>query len=345
MARLESLMKPSLHPALVNDPLGDPGLLIHFMYEKRALLFDLGDLSALSHADLLKVSHVFVSHTHIDHFIGFDRLLRMVFGRGKVLTLYGPKNFIANVAGKLAGFTWNLVERYDETITLRVKEVHEDHMRCATFRGADRFQPSDETEEPWVDSVILDEPAFAVHCAILEHRTPCLGFALQEKFHININKDQLVRLNFRPGPWLNELKRHIFEGAPESQMIPVPLAGSDETVDHSLEELKKALVEITPGQKIAYVVDTVFNEENNARIVNLVKGADVFFCESPFVAEEEERARDRCHLTARQAGLLARQAEVKHLTVFHFSARHTHQTALLYQQAEEAFKNGEAPAP
>lgn len=339
-------MKPNLQPALVNDPLGDPGLMIRFRYEKRVLLFDLGDLSAVSHADLLKVSHVFVSHTHIDHFIGFDRLLRMVFGRGKVLTLYGPKNFIANVAGKLAGFTWNLVDRYNESITLQVKEVHEDHMQCATFRAADRFQRSDEKVEPLQDSVILDEPAFAMHCAILEHRTPCLGFALKEKFHVNIKKDQLVRLNFRPGPWLNELKRGVFEGAPESQMIPVLLAGSGKTEDRSLGYLKKALVEITPGQKIAYVVDTVFNEENNARIVGLVKDADVFFCESPFVAEEEERARDRCHLTARQAGLLARQAGVKQLRVFHFSARHTHQTALLYQQAEEAFHPpGEASVP
>ncbi len=338
-------MKPNLHPSLVNDPLGDPGLLVRFMYEKRALLFDLGDLAAVSNADLLKVSHVFVSHTHIDHFIGFDRLLRVVFGRGKVLTLYGPQNFIANVEGKLAGFTWNLVERYDESITLQVKEVHEDHMRCATFRAADRFKRSDEKKEPLPDSVILDEPVFAVHCAILEHRTPCLGFAIKEKFHVNINKDQLVRLNFSPGPWLNALKQNIFEDAPESRMIPVLLAGTGETVDHSLGDLKKELVEITAGQKIAYVVDTVFNEANNARIVRLVEGADVFFCESPFVAEEEERARDRCHLTSRQAGLLARQAGVKQLTVFHFSAKHTHQTDLLYRQAEEAFRGPSVPPP
>jgi peptide chain release factor 2 len=106
-------MKPILHPSLVNDPLGDPGLFVQFLYEKRAFLFDMGDQSPLTNADLLKVSHVFVSHTHIDHFIGFDRFLRTVFGREKTITLYGPENFIANVEGKLAGFTWNLVDRYE----------------------------------------------------------------------------------------------------------------------------------------------------------------------------------------------------------------------------------------
>ena len=102
-------MKSTLCASLVNDPFGDPGLLVQFLFQKRSLLFDLGDISPLSNAELLKVSHVFVSHTHIDHFIGFDRLLRTFFGREKTLTFYGPENFIKNVEGKLAGFTWNLV--------------------------------------------------------------------------------------------------------------------------------------------------------------------------------------------------------------------------------------------
>jgi len=333
-------MKPILHPSLVNDPLGDPGLFVRFLYEKRALLFDLGDLSPLTNADLLKVTHVFVSHTHIDHFIGFDRFLRIVFGREKTITLYGPENFIANVEGKLAGFTWNLVDRYEESLTLEVVEVHPNRLRKATFRAIERFQRSDEREEPFNDGLILDEPVLSVSTEILEHRVPCLGFALKEKFHVNINKDGLTAMHLEPGEWLNRVKQSIYEGASDNLPVQVPVGvnGAQEVQEYSLGTLKEKLVTITPGQKIAYITDTVYTPENIPRIVNLVREADLLFCESPFIAEEEDRARDRCHLTTRQAGLLAKEAGVKQLKTFHYSKRHSHQTDRLVREAQETFR-------
>ena len=333
-------MKPILHPSLVNDPLGDPGLFVQFLYEKRAFLFDLGDLSPLTNADLLKVTHVFVSHTHIDHFIGFDHFLRVVFGREKTITLYGPENFIANVQGKLAGFTWNLVDRYDESLTLEVVEVHPDRLQKATFRAMERFQKTDEREEPFNGGLVLDEPAISVATEILEHRVPCLGFVLKEKFHVNINKDELTAMHMEPGAWLNEVKQNIYEGASDDLPVQVPVGvnGTQELREYSLGALKKKLVTITPGQKIAYITDTVYTPDNTRRIVNLIREADVLFCETPFIAEEEDRARDRCHLTTRQAGLLAKAAGVKQLKVFHFSKRHSHQTDRLVREAEETFR-------
>lgn len=331
-------MKPILHPRLVNDVFGDPGLQVSFLYEKRALLFDLGDISAIPNSTLLKVTDVFVSHTHIDHFIGFDHLLRIVFGRGKTIRLYGPENFIANVEGKLAGFTWNLVDKYNESISLEVVEVREDHLLKARFRAIDKFKRSDESREPFENGILLDEPAFTVHTAILEHRVPCLGFAVKEMFHVNVRKDRLTALKFSSGPWLNELKRFIFEGKPDDFMVPVLVNGGKETREVALGPLKEDLLFISPGQKIAYVTDTVYNEENKNRIVDLIAEADVFFCESPFLAEEEERGAERRHLTSRQAGLLAGEARVKQLRTFHFSPKHKGRESQLRAEAEDAFQ-------
>ncbi len=101
-------MNPSFSTYLVNPPFGDPGLYVEIRWARRALLFDLGDNTALSPTRLLRAMDVFVSHTHMDHFIGFDRLLRIALGRGKTLRLYGPPGLIANIDGKLRGYTWNL---------------------------------------------------------------------------------------------------------------------------------------------------------------------------------------------------------------------------------------------
>ena len=68
-------MASSFAPRLVNGPFGDPGLLVELRWQGSAVLFDLGRNDGLPAAELLKVSHVFVSHTHMDHFIGFETIV------------------------------------------------------------------------------------------------------------------------------------------------------------------------------------------------------------------------------------------------------------------------------
>ena len=333
-------MKSILSASLVNDPFGDPGMFVQFLFQKRALLFDLGDISPLSNAELLKVSHVFVSHTHIDHFIGFDRLLRTFFGREKTLTFYGPKNFIKNVEGKLAGFTWNLVDRYEESLTIEVVEVREEKLIKASFRAIDKFKLTNKKEFELQGGVILEDPSVKVRAVILEHRVPCLGFCLEEKLHVNINKGRLEEMRVAEGAWLNELKKAVLQEEQDTYSIDVPFkldkkAGMKSI---SLGQLKEDLVDVSPGQKIGYVVDTVYNEPNKQRIIELIKYADIFFCESPFLADEESRGQERFHLTSHQAGSLAREACVKKLRVFHFSRKHIPHRERFYKEAEAAFQ-------
>ena len=78
-------MTPSFSSYLVNDPFGDAGLYVEIKWARRALLFDLGENDALGPTRLLRANDLFISHTHMDHFIGFDRLLRIALGRNKTL--------------------------------------------------------------------------------------------------------------------------------------------------------------------------------------------------------------------------------------------------------------------
>ena len=91
---------------------------MEFMYDKRAMLLDLGDLLPLSDRSLLNVRHIFVSHTHMDHFAGLDRIIRILLGRDRTLHLFGPEGFIDRVSHRLASYTWNLVERYSGVLEL-----------------------------------------------------------------------------------------------------------------------------------------------------------------------------------------------------------------------------------
>src|SRR5208337_210302 len=106
--RVKLPMRPLLHPFLVNGRSGDPALYVETLFEKGAIMFDLGDISDLSPRKILRLEHVFVSHAHIDHFFGFDRLLRFLVGRDKVIRLFGTEGFIAQVHHKLAAYRWNL---------------------------------------------------------------------------------------------------------------------------------------------------------------------------------------------------------------------------------------------
>jgi len=333
-------MTPSFSPYLVNDRFGDPGLYVEVRWSRRALLFDLGDNASLSPSRLLRAQDIFVSHTHMDHFIGFDRLVRVALGRGKHLRLYGPPGLIENIQGKLRGYTWNLVDGYP--LTIEAREYHPAHIQPAHFQAKDAFICQLEAPITGDHSqifTVLQEPALLVKAVALNHRIPSLAFAMEEPFHININKVRLHEAGLPVGSWLKEVKQLIWDGAPDSHTFSATLY-----VEHRKEErtfelgtLKKEFTTITRGQKIAYVVDCRYDAENEKKIIQLCRGADTLFCEAPFLESDREKAANRYHLTANQAGILGRKAEVQQLVVFHFSPRYTGQGDLLQQEAMQAF--------
>lgn len=329
-------MKPLLHAEFVNSPFEDPALFVEILWEHRALLFDLGEIGAFRPAKLLKISHAFVSHTHIDHFVGFDTLVRLMLNREKALKIFGPPGFLANVQGKLAGYTWNLTEGYPFSVI--AAEVHPDRVISETFRSRHRFIPEERKETPFI-GILEEDSHLRISTTHLDHFIPSLAFILEEQFHINVNKERLAERGLSIGPWLKEMKDALWRGESGDLRLKVPLEGGGgvEEKEFPLEGLKET-VTLTPGQKIAYVADCRFTEENASRIVHLTAGADLFFCEAGFLERDRQRAEERGHLTARQAGELARRAKAKKLQVFHFSPKYEKEAHLLYREAEEAFR-------
>jgi ribonuclease Z len=338
---LRGNMRPMLMPQLVNPAFGDPGLYVDFRNERRALLFDIGDIGALAPRKLLRLSHVFVSHTHMDHFMGFDALLRVSLGRDVAVRLFGPPGFVDQVAHKLAAYTWNLVESYPGDFSVLASELSpEGRLASARFRCRRRFE-RETLEGASIDGgILVDEPGFRVRTAFLEHRTPCLAFALEEKAHVNVWKNRLDEMGLPVGPWIRELKEAVLRGAADDTPVRASWKENGERRERvvALGELKARALQIVPGEKLCYVTDAAFSEQNARRIAALAKEADLLFIESVFLHEDADQAQMKRHLTARQAGEIARAAGAKVIVPFHFSPRYAERESELRAELEHAFR-------
>ena len=336
-------MRPTYLPRLVNDPFQDPALFIPFLFEKRALLFDMGNLNRLPPREILRITHGFVTHTHMDHFAGFDRLLRLFLDRRKSLHLFGPAHFLQNIEGKLAGYTWNLVTNDADRFVLTATEVHPDHTLTQVYPSRNAFKPSESPHKRPSDGTLVNEPAFSVHTIHLDHQIPCLAFMLKERFHVNIMKDRVKGLNIPAGPWLRRFKEALYKRQdPEKDFqIAWKEKGRTKKADFNLADLAQQIARITPGQKIVYIVDVIFTSENAEKIIEFSHHADHLFIEAAFLDAQADLARKKYHLTAEQAGTLAKKAEVKRFTLFHFSPRYGQSAHLLQQEALEAFRKAD----
>ncbi len=331
-------MRPLLHPSLVNGRFGDPALYIETQFEKRAILFDLGDIAALSPRKIQRLEHVFVSHAHIDHFIGFDRLLRVLVGREKKISLYGPKGFIDNVHHKLRAYHWNLVDRYLCDLIFVVTEIDSSReTRTVRFRLKTAFAEEVNGGGRIVEGVVHSEPTFRVSTAILEHRTASLAFAIEEALHVNVWKNRLAELALPVGPWLRELKRAVIEKRPDD--YPIRIGSRSMTSDRREMPLGtlRTMLTVTPGQKIAYVTDAADTAANRAAIIGLVQDADLLFIEAAFAEADTALAAERAHLTTVAAGQIARKAGVRRVEPFHFSPRYAGEEERMLNEVMAAF--------
>ena len=340
-------MRPLIHPVLVNGRFGDPAVFVETLFERRGLLFDLGDIGALPARSILKVDQVFVSHTHLDHFYGFDRLLRLNVGRAKSVTLYGPPGFLAQAHHKLQAYQWNLVGGYaDDLVFLGHELVAPGVLRRARFRLKTAFVREELGEVRMIgDDVLHEEARYRVRVAVLEHRLPCLAFALEETAHVNVWKTRLEALGLPVGPWLRDLKEAIVASASDDAPIEIRASATDPAlVTLPLGQLRD-IVTLTPGQKVAYVTDAADTPANRAAIVRLVEDADLLMIEATFAADDAALAARRTHLTTVAAGEIARAARVRRVEPFHFSPRYADREADMLREVQASFEARPLPRP
>ncbi len=320
-------MKETFFCRLLNDHFSDPTLFIRFKREKKAFLFDSGDISSLSMKDFQKITHVFITHMHIDHFIGFDYLLRCLLNRERPLYVYGPAGIIKAIEGKLKGYTWNLIRGYP--LMIEVYEIRKKTRIHCSFYASEGFRKINRKKERRGKNIFSDIGIF-VEADIFNHSIPVLGFTLKEDFHINIDKSLLLKKGLPVGPWLTELKSAMRINDNKKKMN---INGKV----YSIDELRD-LALITMGQQITYITDISPEEKNIKRAIELSRGSDTLYIEAFFLNRDKDRAIGRNHLTAKLAGVIAREAGVNNLELIHISPKYISSPELVIEEAAGEFR-------
>ncbi len=164
---------------------------------------------------------------------------------------------------------------------------------------------------------VIDERDFKVEAANMKHGPACLAYSLILKDKIKLDKKKLKKLKLPNTPLLRQLKK-----------------GKDVMIDG--KKIKaKAVTFKEKGKKLTVVLDTSINQ--NA--INLAKDSDIVITESSFAEKESAKAREYNHLTAREAGTIAKKSKSKMLILTHISQRYEKNPAVVLKEAKKVFKN------
>lgn len=320
-----------LKPYLLNPENQDTVLYLSVPQRSEVFLFDLGYCYRLKGRDILKISRIFISHTHVDHFAGFDHILRICLDMDKTISIYGPPGFIDNVRGKLSSYSWNLKEGIK--LSYHVYEIHEDKLLSILLRGNQGFRnenpPEISPRKP--EDPIFTDGEITLRTVTLDHLMPVLAYRISACADHNVNKEKMAEMDLKPGRWVGEMKRRAGTEVAPWETIDT---GAGE---YPLQELTDRLIITTPGTEIVYLVDTIFNHETAEKIKRFVKNADILFCETSFLDSEKTLAEKYYHMTALQAGEIARDGNVGKLHPIHFSKRYERNYGVIYNEARTLF--------
>lgn len=127
----------------------------------------------------MKVSRIFISHLHGDHFLGLPGMIQsMAFrGREEPLHIYGPPGIEETVIS-IAKLGY-----YSLSFPIHAHELE--------------------------SGLIIDENEFKVECCFTHHSVPNLAYSVEEKRNPKFQKDKALELGLKPGPDFGKLQEGV----------------------------------------------------------------------------------------------------------------------------------------
>lgn len=195
-------------------------------------------------------------------------------------------------------------------------EIITSHLRYS--RSSPNFKIVFHLLEKGVKRIIFEDDAMTVETIPLSHKIRCSGFLFREK----VKPRRIDKSKLPEGLLIQELA---------GLKVGRDIVDDFGTIRYTNESLT---LPPRKSRSYAYCSDTVFDDGLVAQIMNV----DLLYHEATFMTEEESKAMETKHSTAKQAATIARLAAADRLLVGHFSARYKDLTPLL-EEAKAIFPN------
>ncbi len=286
-------------------------------------LCECGDAKALTVKELQNTNAIFISHTHIDHFVNFDTVMRHQIGIERDVVICGPKGIAKQVQAKLNSYTWNLINK--GAIRYEIREMLADD-KIVVF---ELEPPTWELKELHTieGNLLFKDKDFSVTGVLLDHKIPTLAYKFQEEELVKIN---MAECGFKGGKWVRILKEAFLK---QEDNVSIDVEGKV----YSSKELFH-LLSIQKGDSLGIIMDHAANEENHSKIVEHFKNCNKVLIESFYRNEDKALAAINFHSYAALSGSILKQANVIEAVPVHFSRKYTPaQIATLEKEFFEAF--------
>ncbi len=176
-----------------------------------------------------------------------------------------------------------------------------------------------EVHEIHKSGIFLETKDFTLSAYNMKHFTPCLAYSFNEKDKHKINIKFIRKIGLK-GPLIGKLqqgKNIVFKGKRISA---------------------KQATYIVKGKKISFILDTLLN----SNCIKAAQSSDLLVSEATFLETEHiDKAKERGHLTAKQAATIAKKAKTKKLILIHISQRYAKNENVILNEAKKIFKNSE----
>jgi len=272
-------------------------------------MIDCGEAKSLSVKECIQTNALFISHTHIDHFSNFDKILRSQIGIGRRVVICGPKGITSQIQNRIKSYTWNLISSI--SISYEIREIINDKRYQSTLLQPPLWEM--QQQKIIQADYLFEERDFKVCYTSLDHKTPSIAYLFEGNERINMQ----ITPNLKAGKWIGDLKEAFLSDEPNREIV---IEEKSYKASDLFQHLKRER-----GEKFGFILDHAANKANHELIKKTFSNADKIWIECYYKDQDKSYAKQNYHSYLSQSVSVMKAAKVKKAIPIHFSRKYSRQ--------------------